>query len=253
MTNRARWRRPFRPDGTLAPSARTARRCCTSSGRWSCGPGSPTRSSVPAARVAGYCWRPRMPPVGPGLSAGRLTLGRRALELLSGDPVAEGTACLRLADWAWWDDKAEAVEGLIEQAIRLIPTEPPTPERALAVAWDAMLLTENRRHGAEERQAAALSLARACGSPTRRGSCADHHRHGSVHPRRPERPRPTPASARVGADRRTHPRCRTGIRRTGVQPHPARPVPGGARAGAGRAGASAPRPVCSGSTALGSN
>jgi DNA-binding CsgD family transcriptional regulator len=91
-------------------------------------------------------------------------LGLQALELPSDDPVVEGISCLRLADWAWWNDKADAADGLIGRALSLIPAEPPTPERALAMAWDALLLTDHRRPGADERQAEALALARACGA-----------------------------------------------------------------------------------------
>lgn len=92
------------------------------------------------------------------------TLGLRALDLLSDDdPVLVGSACLQLAEWAWWSETGDAAGDLVERAVGLIPAEPPTRERALALAWDAMLRTENGLSDADERQAEALAFARRCG------------------------------------------------------------------------------------------
>lgn len=94
-------------------------------------------------------------------------LGRQAIAALApSDPVAEGLACLQIAEWAWWieePDEGEVVaKQLIERAIARIPSEPLTAAWALAVAWHATLLREEGSPMARRRATEALELARAC-------------------------------------------------------------------------------------------
>lgn len=99
-----------------------------------------------------------------GSFARATALGQRALRLFPCDPVAEGLACLRLVDWAWWNEREDDAAKLIERAITLIPAEPPSEARALAVAWQALILSEETSTSLSELPAEALTLARSSGA-----------------------------------------------------------------------------------------
>ena len=94
-----------------------------------------------------------------------LGLGRQAVtELSGGDPVAQGLACLRLVDWAWFAEQGDDAQQLIDRANAVIPADPPTPALALALAWRALLLAEDGSERAPRLAAEAEELARSCGA-----------------------------------------------------------------------------------------
>lgn len=90
--------------------------------------------------------------------------GRRAVnELDGGDPSVVGLACLRLLEWAWWSEDDGESGPLIERALGLVPADPPTGARALAMTWHARLLLDRGASNAGERAQSALEMARSCG------------------------------------------------------------------------------------------
>ncbi|HEY5878368.1 MAG TPA: AAA family ATPase [Nakamurella sp.] len=75
-----------------------------------------------------------------------VALGRRGIaETASGNPDAEGAACLRMLTWAWFCLEDEDIARLIERAGRVVE-DPPGGRTALALAWQAMLALSTREH-----------------------------------------------------------------------------------------------------------
>jgi DNA-binding CsgD family transcriptional regulator len=93
--------------------------------------------------------------------------GTRARRELNGDPAAEGLACLRLIEWAWWAEGGEHEDHcrqLVDRAVALVPADPPNPSRAMALAWHARILLDDEAATAVDRATEALNLARATGT-----------------------------------------------------------------------------------------
>jgi hypothetical protein len=68
-------------------------------------------------------------------------LGQRAMQELASHPRREqGVASLRLVEWAWFAPEGGHTEWLIAKALECIPPNPPTADRALALAWHAQTL-----------------------------------------------------------------------------------------------------------------
>lgn len=94
-----------------------------------------------------------------------VSLGRRAVaRLTDADPAAQALACLRGADWAWFAEADDGAGAFVQRAIELTPPRPPSPTRALALAWQALLLADEGAADAGDRAAEAIDMARACGA-----------------------------------------------------------------------------------------
>lgn len=62
----------------------------------------------------------------------------RAIEELSSEPAAEGSAWLRLAPALWMAGQPGVQEAMVH-ALELIPAEPPSADRASALAWSGLI------------------------------------------------------------------------------------------------------------------
>jgi len=98
-------------------------------------------------------------------------LGQEALTQLRGvSPVQTGLANLRLIEWAWFCSEGTEADTFIEAAIEALHRGPPSQERALAIAWHALLLLWRSQWDpagtarARARAMEAIDQARACGS-----------------------------------------------------------------------------------------
>ena len=143
-----------------------------------------------------------------GAAPRAVELGRQAIELVGGsDPHRAALLHVRLGEYLEQTGSEDACLAAVERAVELVPAEPPSPERAYALASLAGALCVAWRHAESLPICRTGARARSGGRRTRGGGPSAHGAR-----RRPRLPRPrrggcrrssSGAAARRG-DRRSH-------------------------------------------------
>ena len=117
------------------PSSAWPRRSRTSSGRSRCGPPCRTRPSSRGLDLAELCsWAAELASQ-TGAAPRAVELARRAIELVGeGDPLRAALLHERLGATSTRAAATDAALAAFERAVELVPAEPPSPERAQALA-----------------------------------------------------------------------------------------------------------------------